>query len=103
VAEPPDPWRHFAKAIEELLRAGADGLALLGEGPGLGALRGALRDERRRWELRAAGDPAAARVHDLIDALLSVLEAETDGTQSAPPHARRPPPRAPRKRGAGSR
>ncbi|MEE9279343.1 MAG: hypothetical protein V3V67_04140 [Myxococcota bacterium] len=46
------------------------------EGPTLAALRRALRDERLRWEARAADDPSAERVRDLIGLVLDVLEPD---------------------------
>jgi hypothetical protein len=71
------PLLHLTRGIDELLRAGTEGIELLFEeleSPGLEALREALRAEVRRWEARADGDPAAARVRDLFAAVLAVLE-----------------------------
>jgi hypothetical protein len=73
------PILHLARGIDELLRAGAEGLDVLLErldSPSLEALREALRAEVRRWDGRANGDPAAARVRDLFAAILAVLETD---------------------------
>lgn len=118
---------HLAKGWEELLLACAEGLASWrirlesGEAgaseTGLEALlqlwsdleaRGAagllpllqkaLRDERERWERRAAGDPAARRLRDLCSALLDVIEPELRADETAA----RAPRRAPRRSRAPS-
>jgi hypothetical protein len=71
------PLLHLARGIDELMRAGTEGIEVLIEGlgsPGLESLREALRAEVRRWDARADGDPAAARVRDLFAALLDVIE-----------------------------
>ncbi len=46
------------------------------DGPALAPLRRALRDERLRWEARAADDPSAERVRDLIGLVLEILEPD---------------------------
>ena len=118
---------HLAKGWEELLLACAEGLASWrirlesGEAgapeTGLEALlqlwsdleaRGAagllpllqkaLRDERERWERRAAGDAAARRLRDLCSALLDVIEPELRADETAA----RAPRRAPRRSRAPS-
>lgn len=110
MSESPRPSAHLAQALEELLRATADLIALLrergldGENADAGTpralaelvrglasdaesllpqLRSALGDELRRWQLRAEADPAARRVAEVFEALLDVV-----GTQP-PPRARR--------------
>jgi hypothetical protein len=45
-------------------------------------LRHAVRGEARRWEARAIDDPAAARVHEVFQTLLEILEEEPDGSGS---------------------
>ena len=73
------PMLHLARGIDELLRAGAEGVEFLFErleSPGLEALREALRAEVQRWDERADGDPAAARVRELFAAILAVFEVE---------------------------
>ncbi len=114
---------HLAKGWEELLLACAEGLASWrirlesGEAgvseTGLEALlqlwsdleaRGsaellpliqkALREERERWERRAAGDPAARRLRDLCNGLLDVIEPELRADETAPPAPRRAPRRS---------
>ncbi len=125
--ESPSPLDHLTSSLEELLRAGAAGLARLRErtegpvasagslerlirdladeldswlaradSPLLGPLRAALRAETRRWEFRAAEDPAARRVHDLFALLLDALGDDAEPTRSTTPRPRRAPPRAPR-------
>ena len=94
--EPPDPKRpldHLARALEELLRAGANALALWQEreGPALRSLRETLAREVTRWELRSADDPAAARVRDLFAAVLDLIEPDP-----SPPKPRSDP--SPRRR-----
>jgi len=123
MAEPVDPLHHLARGIEELMRAGAETLALarrahadsegslgalvarLGaelsramessERPWLGELRDALRSEVDRWDARARDDAAAARVRDLFAALLDVLSS--DGEEDDRAHRAR---RAPRRKAA---
>lgn len=51
------------------------------EGPGLAALRRALREELARWEPRVAGDPSAARVRDVVALVLEILEPERSGAE----------------------
>jgi hypothetical protein len=71
------PLLHLARGIDELLRAGTEGVELFLEGletPALQSLREALRAEVRRWDARSHGDPAAARVRDLFAAILEVIE-----------------------------
>ncbi len=53
------------------------------EGPALASLRSGLRAEQRRWAERAARDPSAARVRDVIATLLTVLEPDPDGSCDA--------------------
>lgn len=97
---------HLLAGIEELLRAGADAAASLREltrpddtrAPGgqafLEDLRVALRRELARWELRGDRDPAAARVRDLFEAILDVIDAPPE-----PAHRpRAPESRTPRRR-----
>jgi hypothetical protein len=45
-------------------------------------LRDAVREEARRWEARAVDDAAAARVHEIFQTLLEILEEEPDGHRS---------------------
>ena len=107
------PLLHVVRALEELMLAGSETLAILRERraeqagdwlesrlaemlnqwrPALeqdaeyavSSLRTALRKELGRWELRAATDPAARRVRELIAALLEVLGDETPGPERAP-------------------
>jgi hypothetical protein len=94
------PLEHLLRGVEELCRAAADAAALARERVArVGAdadalprvlaqtasewlanaaaseeLRAGLRAEAARWELRAGEDPAARRVHDLVLALLDLLE-----------------------------
>ncbi len=49
------------------------------EGPTLASLRSGLREEQQRWAARAARDPSAARVRDVIATLLTVLEPDLSG------------------------
>ena len=49
------------------------------EGPALASLRSELREEQERWAARAARDPSAARVRDVIATLLTVLEPDLSG------------------------
>ncbi len=49
------------------------------EGPALASLRRGLRQEQQRWAARAARDPSAARVRDVIAAVLTVLEPDPSG------------------------
>ena len=99
----PSPWHHLARALEELLLASSEGLALaqqhtkgFGVGafehttrrlaeqtaewlatsnlPALRALREALRSEVLRWDRRSDGDPDARRVRDLFEALLELID-----------------------------
>jgi len=116
------PLEHLARGLEELMRAGAEALALwrersasddgeeaiartleqlmnelsgwLGQddGPWLEALRSALRLEVERWEERAEADPAAQRVRDLFAAALDVLGTDR-GRERGPARSRRPPQR----------
>ncbi len=75
-----DPIEPIARALEDLLRAGADAVAQWRHGDtrlldrGRETLATALRAEVARWERRAAGDPAAARVRDLFAAALDLLD-----------------------------
>ncbi len=114
---------HLAKGWEELLLACAEGLAswrirlesgqagasetgleaLLqlwsdlearGSAELLPLIQKALRNERERWERRAAGDPAARRLRDLCNALLDVIEPELRADETAPPAPRRAPRRS---------
>jgi hypothetical protein len=114
-------FAHFARGVEELLRAGAEALASLreraassppsaleqalgrladdaaawvarGGGEARGALRAALERERMRWEFRAASDPAAERLRDLCEALLDLLDEPGES----------PPERAPRSASANA-
>jgi hypothetical protein len=97
------PLEHLLRGVEELCRAAGDAAALArervarsaAEGEALSRalaslaetasewlanaaateeLRAGLRAEALRWELRAGEDPAARRVHDLVTALLDLLE-----------------------------
>ena len=66
---------HLVRAAQELalaLAAGAN--ALGGGGAALERLRAELRAEEKRWADRAAHDPAAERVREIIAALADVLE-----------------------------
>jgi hypothetical protein len=119
MAEPTDPLDHLARGIEELMRAGAETLALarrarsdsegslgaliarLGaelshalessERPWLAELRDSLRSEVGRWDERARDDDdAAARVRDLFAALLDVLSSDGDEEDRAQPARRAP-------------
>ena len=78
MSESPRPLDHLSRAVEELLRAGADALSLWqqNEGPVLHRVREALEREHARWDLRGADDPAAARVRDFFSAILEVLEPD---------------------------
>lgn len=79
--------------LAELLAAHLD----RAEGPGLAALRQALRQELLRWQPRARNDPSAARVWRVIAAVLEVLEPE-------PGRAGQEPEEAPStERGGGTR
>ena len=49
------------------------------EGPALASLRSGLRQEQQRWAARAGRDSSAARVRDVIAALLTVLEPDPSG------------------------
>ena len=118
---------HLARGMEELLRAAsgaatdarrfleedalrerpapgiARGLARLldrVEGPGLEALRTALRAETARWAELEPRDPAAARVRGLFAALLEVLEPDPDESPdaSSAPRTRAAPLRSTRQR-----
>jgi hypothetical protein len=83
VAREPRPLLHLARGVDELIRAAADALELgLGrfDGPALTRVREAVRSEVQRWDERATGDPAAARVRDLFAAILDLLE-EDPGTR----------------------
>jgi hypothetical protein len=65
---------HLARAVEELALALAAALQALGaRAQARAALHGALRAEERRWRVRAAADPAAARVAELFSALADVF------------------------------
>ena len=59
------------------------------EGPALATLRSGLREEQQRWAARAARDPNAARVRDVIAAVLTVLEPDAGGPGE--PRGRRTP------------
>ena len=78
MSEPPRPLEHLSRALEELLRAAADGLAIwqANDQALLEPLRRALEHELARWELRSADDAAAARVRDLFAAALEAFESE---------------------------
>jgi hypothetical protein len=122
VPERDRPLDHLARGLEELMRAGAEALALWRErgargdgeeafartleqlmsglsgwldqddGRWLEALRSALRLEVQRWEDRAGADPAAARVRDLFAAALDLLSTDED-RERGPARSRRPPQR----------
>jgi hypothetical protein len=106
---------HFARGVEELMRAGAEALAALraraasapaspleqalarlaeeaaawvarGGGEARAALVAALERERTRWEFRAASDPAAERLRDLCEALIDLLEEPADSPQEPAVH-----------------
>ncbi len=62
---------ELARAVDKLLQAA--------EGPALASLRSGLRQELQRWVVRADRDPSAARVRDVIAALLTMLEPDTSG------------------------
>ena len=120
---------HLARALEELLRAAAESAASLAERsesgtppggvtrllerwlgasqePTLDLLREVLRSERARWEARAPGDPAAARLRDLFAAALIVVgDTAVDATRARAARAggRRAAPRTPQARAASSR
>ncbi len=66
--------------LAELLAAHLD----RAEGPGLTALRQALRQELLRWQPRARRDPSAARVWRVIAAVLEMLEPEPDRAGQEP-------------------
>jgi hypothetical protein len=91
---------HLIRAAQELALAVAAGLQELGERTQARAtLLAALRAEERRWRERADGDPAAARVAELVGALADVLEpaarARDSSEATAPRDTRRKfdPPR----------
>ena len=116
------PFVHLARALEELLLASAEGLAAWrsrleaqdqspieqaiedfarlwpafappGDTVILALLREALREERARWQRRAANDPAAQRLRDLCSALLDVIEEEAPSEEAIPKAPRQAPPR----------
>ncbi len=53
------------------------------EGPAIASLRSGLRQELQRWAVRADRDPSAARVRDVIAALLTMLEPDPSATCKA--------------------
>ena len=79
--------------LEALLQLWSD-LEARGAAGLLPLLQKALRDERERWERRAAGDAAARRLRDLCNALLDVIEPELRADETAPPAPRRAPRRS---------
>jgi hypothetical protein len=97
VSDPPKPLDHLVRALEELLRAAADGFALWQQhdSPLRAALRGALGRELARWERRAGDDPAAARVRDLFAAVVALVESDEPAAQprAEGSRPRRAPPR----------
>ena len=97
MSEPPRPLEHLSRALEELLRAAADGLTIWQERDHalLEPLQRALEREVTRWDLRSADDPAAARVRDLFAAALEAFEAERPAAprSSEPSRERRKPRR----------
>jgi hypothetical protein len=86
VPESPRPLEHLSRALEELLLAAADGLALwrANDKALLEPLRRALEREVARWELRSDDDAAAARVRDLFAAALEAFEDEPPTPPSTP-------------------
>ncbi|MEX2209007.1 MAG: hypothetical protein WEF50_22550 [Myxococcota bacterium] len=75
----PEPGRdaleHLVRAAQELALALAAGVSALGANERtLARVREALRAEEKRWAERAAHDPAAERVREIIAALADVLE-----------------------------
>ncbi|MCP4007086.1 MAG: hypothetical protein GY725_23135 [bacterium] len=116
---------HLIRAAEELLHAGAEAASaarrrveheegaigngpaeilasLVGqlEGPALARLRGAVRDEIGRWSQRAASDPAAEKVRDLLAALLAAIARDEEAAEAQPvsPRPRAAPRRSTRNR-----
>jgi len=66
---------HLVRAAQELALALAAGAGALGANEHtLARVRDALRAEEKRWAERAAHDPAAERVREIIAALADVLE-----------------------------
>ncbi len=66
---------HLLRAAQELALALADGANALGANDHtIARVRDALRAEEKRWAERAAHDPAAERVREIIAALADVLE-----------------------------
>jgi hypothetical protein len=66
---------HLIRAAEELALAIAAGVQELDERTQARAtLLAALRNEERRWRARAAVDPAAERVAEIVGALADVVE-----------------------------
>jgi hypothetical protein len=111
VADEPEPWVHFARGLEELLRGTVAALAWIradlrqsdvaglwewGKRYALPALRDAIRVETHRWEVRAAQDAEAARVYEVFRTLLEILEppvSRSPGKTRPGPTPRRPPER----------
>ena len=112
---------HFVHGLEELLRAGTEGLsswraylethedrsldaslaalvrtlsvlAELEAADLLPILRQSLHAERARWQERALDDPAAARLRDLCSALLEWLEPQPSAEETGRTVSRRAPP-----------
>lgn len=79
---------HLLRAVEHLALAAAAGARALGaRGGALERVRAALREEERRWAGRAAHDPAAERVREVFEALVSVLEPVEPERERAPDDA----------------
>jgi len=75
-----DVLRHLVRAAEEIALAFAAALASFAErSEAQSVLRSALRAEERRWRMRGAADPAAARVADVFAAFADVLEPPRSG------------------------
>jgi hypothetical protein len=75
----PEPGRraigHLVRAAQEVALALAAGASALGGADGaLERVRAELRAEEKRWAERAARDPAAERVREIVAALADVLE-----------------------------
>jgi hypothetical protein len=81
---------HLIRAAEQVALALAAGLEEWGERTHARAtLLEALRDEERRWLARAAHDPAAARVAEIMGALADVLEPATPAHRAREDNAAR--------------
>ena len=84
-----------ANPLEQAARSALDRTAewiATADTPFLGDLRRALGDEVRRWDARAATDPAAERVRDLFRATLELFQDDSAEPRPASSANRRSPP-----------